>query len=99
MGNYIIRQNRLNDKQFIQFEAVASGRYALHSKFYARGNLAYFKAMQLSGSGEVCLWVNECSYFMEKKGYIYDNWYLLRRIKTEQQLSFDELYALAVQYV
>lgn len=99
MGNYIIRQNRLNDKQFIQFEAVASGRYALHSKFYARGNLAYFKAMQLSGSGEVCLWVNERTYLM-KKGFFSDSWYLLMRIKAVKRvLSFDELYALTVQYV
>lgn len=43
MTNYIIRQNRLNDKQFIQFEAVASGRYALHSKFYTKGKLAILK--------------------------------------------------------
>lgn len=97
MTNYIIRQNRLNDKQFIQFEAVASGRYALHSKFYAKGPPAYFKAMQLT-NGEVCLWVDEGIVYTKDRRFS-DSWYLLRRIKTEKQLSFDELYALAVQYV
>jgi len=96
MTNYSIRQNRLNDKQFIQFEAVASGRYALHSKFYAKGKPTYFKAMQLT-NGAVCLWVDEQTYFGDRR--FSDSWYLLRRIKTEKQRSFDELYALTVQYV
>lgn len=90
MSNYIIRQNTVNGKQPIQFEAVASGRYIMHlnSKVYEKGKPAYFKAMQFS-DGQVWLWV----------ATVYSGWQLLKRIAADKNLSFDELYALAVQYV
>lgn len=53
--------------------------------------------MQLT-NGEVCLWVDEGTGYTKDRRFS-DSWYLLRRIKTEKQLSFDELYALTVQYV
>lgn len=99
MTNYIIRQNTMNDKQYIQFEAVASGRYIMHlnSNVYEKGKPAYFKAMQFS-DGQAWLWVNTGFYFTKDRSSS-NSWQLLKRIQAEKQLSFDELYALAVQYV
>lgn len=99
MTNYIIRQNTMNDKQYIQFEAVASGRYIMHlnSNVYEKGKPAYFKAMQFS-DGQVWLWLDTGFHFPKDRRYS-NSWQLLKRIQAEKQLSFDELYALAVQYV
>ena len=99
MSNYIIRQNTMNDKQYIQFEAVASGRYIMHlnSNVYEKGKPAYFKAMQFT-DGTVWLWVNT-GFHLTKDRRSSNSWQLLKRIQAEKQLSFDELYALAVQYV
>ena len=99
MSNYIIRQNTMNDKQYIQFEAVASGRYIMHlnSHVYEKGKPAYFKAMQFS-DGQVWLWVNT-GFHLTKDRRSSNSWQLLKRIQAEKQLSFDELYALVVQYV
>ena len=100
MSNYIIRQNTMNDKQYIQFEAVASGRYIMHSnsKDYEKGKLAYFKAMQFS-DGQVWLWVDTSIHYFAKDRRFANNWQLLKRIPADKNLSFDELYALVVQYV
>lgn len=98
MKNYIIRQNRLNDKQYIQFEAVASGRYNVNSQNYQKGKIAIFQAMQFS-DGEVCLWVDDDVNKVWGRLYNTNKLKLLKRIKTEKQLSFDELYALTVRYV
>lgn len=99
MKNYIIRQNTMNDKQYIQFEAVASGRYSLplNSKVYEKGKTAYFKAMQFS-DGQVWLWVDTGIHLAKYRRFS-NSWQLLKRIPAEKQLSFDELYALVVQYV
>lgn len=99
MTNYIIRQNTMNDKQYIQFEAVASGRYIMHlnSNVYEKGKPAYFKAMQFS-DGQVWLWLDTGFHFPKDRRYS-NSWQLLKRIQAEKQLSFDELYALVVQYV
>ena len=99
MSNYIIRQNTMNDKQYIQFEAVASGRYIVHlnSKVYEKGKNAYFTAMQFS-NGQVWLWVDASIHFTKDRRFS-NNWQLLKRLQVDKNLSFDELYALAVQYV
>ena len=99
MSNYIIRQNTMNDKQHIQFEAVASGRYImyLNSKVYEKGKNAYFKAMKFS-DGQVWLWVYTSIHFTKDRRFA-NNWQLLKRIPADKNLSFDELYALVVQYV
>ena len=99
MTNYIIRQNTMNDKQYIQFEAVASGRYIMHSnsKDYEKGKNAYFKAMQFS-DGQVWLWVDTGIHLAKDRRFS-NSWQLLKRIQADKNLSFDELYALAVQYV
>jgi len=99
MSNYIIRQNTMNDKQYIQFEAIASGRYSfpLDSKAYEKGKPAYFKAMQFS-DGLVWLWV-DTGIHLPKYRRFSNSWQLLKRIPADKNLSFDELYALAVQYV
>jgi len=89
----------MNDKQYIQFEAVASGRYSfpLDSKVYEKGKLAYFKAMQFA-DGKVWLWV-DIGVHLPKYRRFSNSWQLLKRIPADKNLSFDELYALAVQYV
>ena len=99
MANYIIRQNTMNDKQYIQFEAVASGRYIspLNSKVYEKGKPAYFKAMHFS-DGQVWLWVDTGIHLAKDRRFS-NSWQLLKRIPADKNLSFDEIYALAVQYV
>lgn len=98
MAKYEVKQNRLNDKQFIVFEAVASGRYAVNSQNYQKGKQALFKAMQLS-DGEVCLWVDVGVHFVGNKYRYPVNLQLLKRLPVERELSFDELYDLVIQYV
>lgn len=102
MSNYEVRKNKLNDFQYIVFEAVASGWYAFDSPFYKKGEKAYFKAMQYSDN-EVKLLCNVSQFdtFKRplKKMTFTGELQLLKRIPAEKQLSFDELYALAVQYV
>ena len=99
MTNYIIRQNTMNDKQYIQFEAVASGRYIVHlnSKVYEKGKNAYSTAMQFN-NGQVWLWVDTSIHFTKDRR-LSNSWQLLKRIPADKNLSFDELYALAVHYV
>ena len=99
MSNYIIRQNTMNDKQYIQSEAVASGRYImyLNSKVYEKGKNAYSTAMQFN-NGQVWLWVDTSIHFTKDRR-LSNSWQLLKRIPADKNLSFDELYALAVQYV
>lgn len=90
MAKYEVKQNRLNDKQFIVFEAVASGRYKLIKPRHKKDNLAQFKAMQFS-NGAVELWVDVGTTFSQLA--------LLKRLPVERELSFDELYDLVIQYV
>ena len=98
MAKYEIKQNRLDDKPFIEFEAVASGRYNVNSQNYREGKIAIFQAMQFS-EGEVCLWVDDGVNYVWGKLYNTNKLELLKRIQADKNLSFDELYALVVQYV
>ena len=98
MAKYEIKQNRLDDKPFIEFEAVASGRYNVNSQNYREGKIAIFQAMQFS-EGEVCLWVDDGVNYVWCKLYNTNKLKLLKRIQADKNLSFDELYALVVQYV
>lgn len=97
--SYLIRQNTMNDKRYIQFEAFASGRYILpfNSKVYEKGKSAYFKAMQFA-DGKVWLWV-DTGIHLPKDRRFSNSWQLLKRIPADKNLSFDEIYALTVQYV
>lgn len=102
MAKYEVKQNRLNDKQFIVFEAVASGRYKLIKSRYKKDNLAQFKAMQFS-NGEVGLWVDVGTTFgvyqYSLRTSTFRQLALLKRLPVERELSFDELYDLVIQYV
>ena len=98
MAKYEIKQNRLDVKPFIEFEAVASGRYNVNSQNYREGKIAIFQAMQFS-EGEVCLWVDDGVNYVWGKLYNTNKLKLLKRIQADKNLSFDELYALVVQYV
>jgi len=88
----------MNDKQYIQFEAVASGQYSVNSQNYQKGKIAIFQAMQFS-DGEVCLWVDDGVNQVWDRLYNTNKLKLLKRISADKNLSFDELYALAVLYV
>lgn len=102
MANYEVRKNKLNDFQYIVFEAIASGRYVFESPFYKKGEKAYFKAMQYSDN-EVALFCNVSQFDTLKRPLKQMNFagelQLLKRIEVDRKLSFDELYDLAVKYV
>ena len=98
MAKYEIKQTRLDAKPFIAFEAVASGQYNVNSKNYQIGKIAIFQAMQFS-DGEVCLWVDDGVHYVRDRLYTTNKLKLLKLIQADKNLSFDELYTLAVQYV
>ena len=102
MAKYEVRRNRLNDFQYIVFEAVASGRYVFESPFYKKGEKAYFKALQYSDN-EVALFCNVSQFDTFKRPLNKMNFtgdlQLLKRIEVDRKLSFDELYNLVVKYV
>ena len=98
MAKYAIKQTRLDVKPFIEFEAVASGQYNVNSKNYQMGKIAIFQAMQFS-DGEVCLWVDDGVHHVWDRLYATNKLKLLKLIQADKNLSFDELYELAIKYV
>ena len=79
MLNYIIRQNTMNDKQYIQFEAVASGRYIMHLNSKVNEKEDELR----KDNGEYTYLVEEysCCYIYDVLEQLYDDFvYLLQGV-------------------